>query len=383
LSRDKTEHLNLLLPRQDEFYDVDDFNENSKIIDTTLHRTQVDLTDLVSSPATGLAGISISTTASGTAAKVAPITDEIPLVIRPGALVGIRFTNTNTNANPTLNVGSTGAAGIRFNNLALPLATFIQRSVNYIFMFDGTFWQILNPTFPPVWSTQTITTNQNFIPVDGATYDLTVIGAGGGGSQAWTRGGAGGGSGFVRKMRWTAPNANPIACTIGLGGTAGSGMTTTNAVPGLGGTGGITSFGSILSAFGGTGGTPGIMFPGFGDRYGVGATIGKGGIGENNGGSAGFRGGGNRGGNPGRGPGVIFQHQIFSLSGGGGGGGYHTGPGGSNGERPPGADNNDPGAGGDGFGAGGGGGGAVVSGGNIGAPGGAGARGAIIIERVA
>lgn len=54
----------------------------------------------------------ICETAAGTAAKVVNFTDDQDFTLIQGTTIHVRFTATNTAANPTLNVKSTGAKPI-------------------------------------------------------------------------------------------------------------------------------------------------------------------------------------------------------------------------------------------------------------------------------
>jgi len=87
-------------------------------------------------------GFSEVTTAAGTIAKVANIPE---FVRQRGSTVWLRFVTGNTAANPTLNVNSTSAALIQFNGGVLPAGAITAGGV-FGFVFDGTTWQILNPT---------------------------------------------------------------------------------------------------------------------------------------------------------------------------------------------------------------------------------------------
>jgi hypothetical protein len=107
---------------------------------------------------------------------------------------------------------------------------------------------------------QIIKATGTFTPTAGVTYKILVGGGGGGGGVGGTNGGnmvAGyggyGGAGQEVPFIWTAPNNNPVAVTIGAGGAGGineDGST-------WGSSGGTTSFGNIVSAYGGQGGVRG------------------------------------------------------------------------------------------------------------------------------
>ena len=81
-------------------------------------------------------------TAAATAAKEVT-TVNTNWSLQPGALVYIKFTYTNTGANPTLNVNGTGAFSINYNNAiatthTLHLAGEAGRVI--VYMYDGTNW---------------------------------------------------------------------------------------------------------------------------------------------------------------------------------------------------------------------------------------------------
>ena len=78
-------------------------------------------------------------TAAGTAAKVVALSG---FVLATGAEITVKFSATNTAANPTLNVNSTGAKGIRYKNAAVP-SGYIVANKTYRFVYDGTYWQIV------------------------------------------------------------------------------------------------------------------------------------------------------------------------------------------------------------------------------------------------
>lgn len=83
-------------------------------------------------------------TAADTAAKVVTLTDATGFSLTAGAVVVVKFTNTNSVASPTLNVNSTGAKSIyRYGTTA---ANTSQSSTGWragavqIFVYDGTGW---------------------------------------------------------------------------------------------------------------------------------------------------------------------------------------------------------------------------------------------------
>lgn len=89
-------------------------------------------------------------TAAGTAAKVVTTTSTFSLMT--GAEVTVKFSQTNTLSNPTLNVGNTGAKAIRYNGAAIP-ASYLKANKVYRFVYDGTYWNLVgdvdtNTTYP-------------------------------------------------------------------------------------------------------------------------------------------------------------------------------------------------------------------------------------------
>lgn len=82
-------------------------------------------------------------TASSTAAKVA-VCAGFSLVT--GAVVAVKFTNTNTASSPTLNVNSTGAKAIKKYGTAAPETYMWQAGAVVEFVYDGTNWTMVNGT---------------------------------------------------------------------------------------------------------------------------------------------------------------------------------------------------------------------------------------------
>ena len=78
-------------------------------------------------------------TAGATAAKAVSLSG---FVLKTGGVVAIRFTNTNTAANMTLNINSTGAKQVLYNRKAVP-AYMIEGGEIIFMMFDGTYWNML------------------------------------------------------------------------------------------------------------------------------------------------------------------------------------------------------------------------------------------------
>ena len=78
-------------------------------------------------------------TAGATAAKTVALSG---FTLKTGGVVAIRFTNTNTAANMTLNINGTGAKQVLYNRKAVP-AYMIEGGEIIFMMFDGTYWNML------------------------------------------------------------------------------------------------------------------------------------------------------------------------------------------------------------------------------------------------
>lgn len=86
-------------------------------------------------------------TAAATAAKVITLSDTSGWELKAGTIVGIKFTNTNSASNVTLNVNSSGAKSIWYNNAKYTgnsnsICGYANRVTYY--MYDGTHWVWLN-----------------------------------------------------------------------------------------------------------------------------------------------------------------------------------------------------------------------------------------------
>lgn len=78
-------------------------------------------------------------TAAGTAAKTVDVDN---FSLETGARVAVKFTVTNTAANPTLNVESTGAKAIYYNGGAIT-AGYLKANKTYEFVYNGTQWDLI------------------------------------------------------------------------------------------------------------------------------------------------------------------------------------------------------------------------------------------------
>ncbi len=93
-----------------------------------------------------LVGYGTCPTAAATAAKVVTIADTA-WELRVGSIIGVKFTNTNSATSVTLNVNSTGAKNIYYNNAAYAeksssICGYANRTIYY--MYDGTYWVWMN-----------------------------------------------------------------------------------------------------------------------------------------------------------------------------------------------------------------------------------------------
>lgn len=83
-------------------------------------------------------------TAAATVAKVATIADgSSTFTLEKGARICVKFTNANTVAAPTLNVGGTGAKAIYWHGAALASSQYWQASAVVDFVYNGTQWELV------------------------------------------------------------------------------------------------------------------------------------------------------------------------------------------------------------------------------------------------
>ena len=86
-------------------------------------------------------------TAAGTPAKVATIctdsdTTNTAFTLIKGVSVQVKFSNTNSASNPTLNVNSTGAKSIYYKGVAIT-ASYLKANHIYTFVYDGIQWNLV------------------------------------------------------------------------------------------------------------------------------------------------------------------------------------------------------------------------------------------------
>lgn len=96
-------------------------------------------------------------TAAATAAKTVGLTG---FTLVTGAIITVRFSATNSAANPTLNVNNTGAKAIRYRNAAIA-AGYLAANRTYTFVYDGRYYQLvgdINVDTNTTYNTGTATT---------------------------------------------------------------------------------------------------------------------------------------------------------------------------------------------------------------------------------
>lgn len=104
-------------------------------------------------------------TAAATAAKTVAVQDG-KFSLETGARVAIKFTVTNTAANPTLNVSGTGAKAIMYRGSAINKSYLAANRV-YDFIYDGTDWELIGD----------IDTNSTgYLPLSGGTLTGNLTG---------------------------------------------------------------------------------------------------------------------------------------------------------------------------------------------------------------
>ena len=84
----------------------------------------------------------VCSTAAGTAAKTVTISAISSYALATGNRVTVKFSNTNTAANPTLSVNGTTAKAIHYRGSAIPAAA-LQANSTYDLVYNGTAWEIV------------------------------------------------------------------------------------------------------------------------------------------------------------------------------------------------------------------------------------------------
>lgn len=226
-------------------------------------------------------------------------------------VAGERFTFKATNANSgasTINVNSLGVKTI-FKNVGTALVTgdILANSI-YNVVYDGTNFQILNPSASASTPTnvQAFTSSGTWTkPANSKAVYAVVIGGGGGGGNT-TNGGGGGGGALLAQTTFDASLLGSTeTVTVGAGGNGGATGGTNS-----GTAGGDSSFGTKILAKGGAAG----LGSGVGGNGGLG--LGGGATGTN--GTVGIWGGGGGGGSSTGAAGAPGFSGFYAAGGGGG-----------------------------------------------------------------
>ena len=98
-----------------------------------------------------------SVTANSTTAKIITLTTGQPTFVRHiGTTIVVAFTNGNSAAFPTMNIGGTGVANIRFRGTTTGGPDLWRSGQRVMFVWDGTGWEIINPIIRPDMATSTV-----------------------------------------------------------------------------------------------------------------------------------------------------------------------------------------------------------------------------------
>lgn len=112
-------------------------------------------------------------TAAATAAKVVSLSSATGWELVAGTVVGVKFTNTNTANNPTLNINSTGAKSIWANNAALTTSNLWYAGeaarVHY-YMYDGTYWVFMGHSYD--WNSNTTYSAGTGLSLSSTTFSV-------------------------------------------------------------------------------------------------------------------------------------------------------------------------------------------------------------------
>ena len=117
-------------------------------------------------------------TAAATAAKTVACTS---YTLVTGSVIYVKFTVTNTAANPTLNVNSTGAKAIQYRGSAITAGN-LAANRTYAFIYDGTNYQLVGDV-DTVYTHPTTAGNKH-IPTGGSTGQILKYG-GSSGTASW------------------------------------------------------------------------------------------------------------------------------------------------------------------------------------------------------
>ncbi|MBR1493900.1 MAG: hypothetical protein IJ601_02485 [Acidaminococcaceae bacterium] len=155
-----TQYYKLYKPGYDNVADINVLNMNAEIIDAILHDHESLMDDITSRTIDGvllsrendITHYGICSTDAATAAKTVACKN---FRLATGSLIFVKFTVTNTAANATLNVNSTGAKVIQYRGSAIS-AGYLAANRTYGFMYDGSNYQLIGDL-------DTNTTYSNFV----------------------------------------------------------------------------------------------------------------------------------------------------------------------------------------------------------------------------
>ena len=261
---DYSEHYNLKKPSQEDFYNVDDFNDNADKIDAALYAADVKLGQAAQESTLE----DVKTDVAGVKADIAAVSNKV---------------GTTTDSGGS---DKTGTVMGKLNNLiSIMISELISK-------------------YPPEEYT-TAGTYKTTVPSLAKSVTLTACGAGGGGggggSQYWNNGyyeagngggGGGGGGAAIKNVTYTINEelrGTQISIIVGAAGKQGAGNANGNS-------GGSTVVGSLVTLAGGGGGKAGTSGTHYSSRPTYPLNGGLGGSGGTSGGT-----GGGAGGNGGKG----------------------------------------------------------------------------------
>lgn len=105
-------------------------------------------------------------TAAGTAEKTVSCTG---FVLKAGAMIAVRFANTNTATSPTLNVNNTGAKAIRYRDVIIS-ADVLAAGRTYLFIYNGASYELVGD-LDTVYTHPTTAGNKH-IPAGGSSGQI-------------------------------------------------------------------------------------------------------------------------------------------------------------------------------------------------------------------
>lgn len=199
-----------------------------------------------------------TTHTSGANTRVATSDPTLTALVQ-GRIYQHTSTVANTLASCTLNISGLGAIPIKRDG-SNPAVGELAVGKMFLLQYDGTNFNILNADAGRLINVQTFTASGTYTPTPGTKSIVVEVQGGGGGTGGiaataaaqWAAGRGGGGGGYAMKRITTLSDfSGGVAVTIGAGGAAGT------SAPTIGGVGGTTSFGALVTATGGGAGLGG------------------------------------------------------------------------------------------------------------------------------